>query len=292
MNNDSNFTFYIYNYLKKPIKLVGLLTTDHGLTTEKPKVISESIPPGGRVSITRFQVEEFMRRYNKIRIFVKDVRRSGQPPKEELFADYVFSRLPEGETIKALHIGMITSRMVQTNSMDTNNWALPNAIQGLPWVKIHNMTNRFIGINNNISMNPRQTIQYAGRHKFGVALGTIFRDRLGIFPDYQYTVPNTDIYYGVVSDIQQPLNGGWQLDSVFLDDSFEPQYLLNNGWVGGPAEGNIPYGYIPEDGPSTLLYDEWGELIGGKDDLVNGYFPPNNSSMKALPSKCYRSMQQ
>lgn len=278
--------FYVYNYLKKPIRLEVLTSDDVGVTTKEPETLAENIPAGGKVKLNKAQIDHYMRRGHHVKAYVKDVRRPGRLPQEELYADNVFSLLPKDKTIKSLNIGMITSRWVQTNAMDTNNWVLPNAVQGLPWIKIHNFTDRYIALNNNINMAPRSTLRYSGAHNFGVPLGTIFHDPLGIHPDYQYTVPNTDIYYGVVSDVQQPLNGGWQMDKIFQDDNFQPQWSLENGWSGGPAKGNIPIGYLPRSGPPVPDVDEWGEILSEPGELFSGHFPADDSSLAALPSKC------
>jgi hypothetical protein len=285
-------SFYIYNYLKKPIRLEVLSSDDGGVTTKKPETLVEDIPAGGKAKLNKAQVDYYMRRGHHVKVYVKGVERPGQISQEELYADNVFSLLPKDKTIKNLCIGMITSRWVQTNAADTNNWALPNAVQGLPWVKIHNFTDRYIALNNNINMAPRSILRYSGRHNFGVPLGTIFKDPSGIHPDYQYTVPNTDIYYGVISDVEQPLSGGWQLDTIFQDDNFEPQWLLQNGWVGGPSKGNIPIGYLPRNGPPVPDVNEWGEVLSEPGKLFQGHFPADDNSLDALPSKCAMRIAQ
>jgi len=284
-------SFYIYNYLKKPIRLEVLPSDDGGITTKKPETLAEDVPAGGKVKLNKAQVDYYMRRGHHVKVYVKDIRRPGRISQEELYADNVFSLLPKDKTIKNLFIGMITSRWVQTEAADSSNWVLPNAVQGMPWIKIHNFTDRYIALNNNINMAPRSILRYSGSHNFGVPLGTIFKDQSGIHPDYQYTVPNTDIYYGVVSDVSQPLNGGHQLDTIFQDNNFEPQWGLENGWSGGPAKGNIPIGYLPRNGPPVPDVDEWGEVLSKPGKLFQGHFPSDDSSLNALPSKCMMRLQ-
>ena len=284
--------FYIYNYLKKPIRLEVLTSDDDGVTTKKPETLIEDIPAGGKAKINKAQVDYYMRRGHHVKVYVKGVMREGKIPREELYANNVFSLLPKDKTIKALHIGMITSRWVASNSNATNNWALPNAVQGLPWIKIHNMTDRYIALNNNINISPRGHLRYSGRESFGVPLGTIFKDPSGIHLDYQYTVPNTDIYYGVISDVQQSLNGGYQADCIFQDDNFSPQWSFENGWSGGPAGGNIPLGYLPRNGPPIPDVNEWGEVLSKAGEVFQGHFPADDSSLKALPPKCMMRLQQ
>jgi hypothetical protein len=82
----------------------------------------------------------------------------------------------------------------------------------------------------------------------------------GIYPDFKFNVPATDIYYGVVSDLQQPFFGGWQIDADFDDVPEQPQYLLENGWMGGPAHGHIKPGDIPRMGMKQFPdMNRWGE---------------------------------
>lgn len=280
--------FYIYNYLKKPVRVEVLPSKDWGMTTTKPKTLIESIPAGGRVGISQEDVVEYIRKGHVFKFYVKGILDpSKDDQSDELFSVYTLSRVPTDKTIRSLHIGMVTSRWVQTSSRDVSTWAYPEAIQAYPWLKIHNMTGRYLNLNNNIDISPHGTLRYTGRHHFGVSLGTIFKDQDGLFPDYKYKVPATDLYYGVISDIDQSLYGGYQMDSVFQDDPpQEPVFLLNNGWVGGPAKGNIPNGYIPREGPPTPLVDRWGKLIGKEGELVSGYYPLDKSSLDALPSRC------
>ncbi len=279
-------SFHIYNYLKKPIRLVVLTSDDDGVTTKKPEILVEDILPGEKVKLNKAQIDYYMRRGHHVKVYVKGIKRPGKVPQDELFADNVFSLLPKDKTIKNLFVGMITSRWVQTNAQDTSNWVLPNAVQGLPWVHIHNFTDRYLALNNNINISPRGRLRYSGSHNFGVPLGTIFKDQAGIYPDYQYTVPNTDIYYGVVSDVQQSLNGGFQADNIFQDDNFEPQWSFENGWIGGPADGNIPLGFLPRDGPPMPDVDEWGEVLSKAGKLFQGHFPADDNSLDALEPRC------
>ena len=72
-------------------------------------------------------------------------------------------------------------------------------------------TDNTIRLNENMNISSNGTLRYSGRDAFGVRLGTVFEDQDHIFPDFIFTVPATDIYYGVTSDIEQPLFGGSQL---------------------------------------------------------------------------------
>ena len=156
-----------------------------------------------------------------------------------------------------LHVGMITSRWVGADGESSISPGL-NAVQGLPWIKIHNMTEYPISLNNNINISGGGVLRYSGRDAFGVRLGTIFEDQDGVFEDFIFTTPATDVYYGVVSDIQQSLFGGFQLFSELDDSAYEPQFLLEN-WMGGPAYPKIPYGFLPTLGKDVPPQNRWGQ---------------------------------
>lgn len=238
--------FYVYNYLNKPVQ-VDIVET-HSRIDRK---FIQNISPHSRRGIKSSDVVKYLRSGTTLRVFVLD------DGKRILFSNYTLD-LPGNETIRALHIGMITSKWVGATPDST--FIPPNAIQGRPWIKIHNMTAMDLRINNNISISPYGLFRYTGRDHFGVRLGTIFTDQKGIFPSWTFKIPATDVYWGVVSDLQMPLFAGWQIDSEFTDESDEPQWLLQNGWMGGPAKGKIAPGFIPKDGPATPPLDRWGQL--------------------------------
>jgi len=236
--------FYIYNYLNYPVS-VKIGSSAKNLP---------DIPGKGKIGLSTSYVNEYFQGGQTLNIFVKLPKDGGLLH----YSDY-YLNLEKNTTIKALHIGMITSRWVGAGYDD--KFIPANAQQGRPWVKIHNKTNLSLEINNNINIEPYNSLRYTGRHHFGVALGTIFNDKNNIFQTFKFDTPATDIYYGVVSDIQQPLFGGWQLTDEFDDDPTEPYHLMEEGFVGGPAEDSIPIDYIPLYGPPTKPVDRWGEIV-------------------------------
>lgn len=239
--------FYIYNYLLKPIR-INLVNPRTGLN--QPFI--DHIPAKTRRGLKISTIIKHLRTGARFRIYVL----VSEGPLH--FSDYDLD-LPEGTTIRALHVGMVTSRWVGA-TQDYKFIPALNAVQGRPWIKIHNKTALNLHINNNIDISPYGTLRYSGRDHFGVRIGTIFTDQQKIFPPWQFDVPATDVYWGVTSDIQQPKFGGWQIDSEFDDRADDPQWLLENGWYGGPGEGNIAPGFIPKDGPPTAPLDRWGQL--------------------------------
>ena len=252
--------FYIYNYLNKPVKIYSNMIVLES-NPAKPSLIA-TILPHSRKGFSKKDIQQYLKRGSKFSVYIigdkKTSKKKYSSPGEceYLFSEYELD-VPEGETIKMLHVGMVTSKWVGSDG--DSSISPGNAVQGLPWIKIHNMTDYPLSINNNINISPQGTLRYSGRDHFGVRLGTVFKDQNGIFDDFIFTTPATDIYYGVVSDIQQALFGGFQLTEKFIDSTYEPQFLLQKGWQGGEAYPRIPYGLIPTLGNPVSPQNRWGE---------------------------------
>lgn len=247
----SSRDFLVYNYLNVPVTVN--IVDKH---SSKPVVFVEDAKPHQTTGVTMEKVNRYLRGGNYFKILAKVD--DNLIPISTYKLDY-----DKNETIKALHIGMVTSRWVGATQDSTFIPGL-NAVQGRPWVKIHNRTDRKIILNQGgIQIPPNGFVRFKGRDHFGVRIGTIFRDTEGIYSDFKFDVPATDIYYGVTSDLQQPSFGGWQIDALFNDVPDQPQYLLENGWMGGPAHGHIKPGYIPRDGMEQFPdLNRWGETKG------------------------------
>ena len=242
----------ITNHLIQPISVYLIEPGSAPTTTTAPRHLM-TIDPSSVAFLDRKVADMTFIRGNMIRVYTRD--ESGS---ERLFSTYSFKNIPEGESINKLHIGMITSRWVGANSDFNIGKPGLNAVQGLPYIKIHNRTDYTITLNGAIRISPGGTLLFTGRDHFGVRLGTVFDDDNQIFPQFIFTVPATDVYYGIVSDIEQPLFGGFQIDEKFDEEPYEPQYLLEMGWMGGPAHGKIPYGYLPKEGPPLPPENRWG----------------------------------
>jgi len=244
-----NNEFYIYNYLLKPIVIK---IDENGEISP----FIDRIEPKSNIGMKFRKSSQYLKKGNIVKVFYID--NNGD---EVHFSDYSLD-IPEDTTIKMLHIGMVTSRWVGATQDSTFKPGL-NAVQGRPWIKIHNLTDEYLSLNDSIDISPGGMLRYSGRDHFGVRLGTIFKDRNGVFPDYIFTIPATDLYYGITSDIQQSLFGGFQIDEKFYDEEEEPQFLLENGWMGGPANGSIEPKYLPKEG-NPLKYankNRWGEVL-------------------------------
>jgi hypothetical protein len=100
---------------------------------------------------------------------------------------------------------MVTPRFIgRTDNLQVvSNYA----VQGRPYVYIHNMTQlpiRLEDVTNGITViEPMSKYKYKGRFDYGVALGTILNDADNIYAPFQILNPATDIYYGICSDLPQ-----------------------------------------------------------------------------------------
>ena len=124
--------------------------------------------------------------------------------------DYVFlTKYKITKPISEIHVGQVTTRL-SGGTWDDQMVVASNAVQGRPYIRIHNPTMVPLRLNNNILVEPNTIFFYTGRHHFGVPLGLVLKDVDGLYPRLQLTKPITDIYYGIVSDTPQPIYGGWQ----------------------------------------------------------------------------------
>lgn len=156
-------------------------------------------------------------------------------------------------TTDEVFVGSITSRWV-SGADDTTSAS--SAIQGRPYIRIHNMTDVPLVLNDNISIAPQTTLHYKGKTAAGVSLGTLFDDPRGIFHQFTYNTPATDIYYVVSGKDQLPFSG-WQLRLDFQDEPDDPiQHVLAQGIGKTLARGNIIYSSLPRDGE---IADRWGQ---------------------------------
>lgn len=201
--------FKLYNYLPRHTVKVDVLV---GGSTSSPVTLVDAIPPKGKKAITRALAGKYIVPGNILRFYTQ---RPGEKP--ELYADYSVDTSTH-ERVKALHIGMITSRYIGYANDKTNNALVAeNSGLGQTWITIHNMTYRPLRMNHDrIYIDGHNTFMYKGQYSTGVPLGLILHDEEGMYPDFQYLQPQSDIYYGVVSDLQQPIFGPWQLE--FSDD--------------------------------------------------------------------------
>lgn len=167
-----------------------------------------TVKPLKTEGITRDKVEKYLKPGTLLRFYV--INNKGD---KQHYSDYIVNTR-DNERIKNLHIGMITTRFSTSGSDSLHlTTTSANAGQGSAWLVIHNTTNLPLVLNDGeIQVDPHSTFRYLGYLNQGVTLGTYFRDSTGLYPEYQLLQPYTDLYYGIISDLQQPLNGCLQYD--------------------------------------------------------------------------------
>jgi hypothetical protein len=199
--------FLIFNYFPEyPIKIVALSSDGR-----EGEVLVPKIPPLKTGGLSRQNVVKYIQPGKGIRVYLLGDNT------DRVLSDYFFT---SARPIKNLHVGMITTRYI-ADTTDNLHMATTaaNAVRGSAWLIIHNLTNIPLSFNDGeVTVQPKSTTRYLGYLNSGVTLGTIFKDDLGIFPEFQYLKPYNNLYYGVVSDTRQPLEGCLQ---VQFDDRCE-----------------------------------------------------------------------
>lgn len=116
---------------------------------------------------------------------------------------------PPATMFKDLHIGSITTRI----GGDTWEQLNSGTNQGLAtlsstFLRIHNTTNKPLSFNNGkIIIPPKDYHRFRGYDDMGVPLGFYLVDDDGFYNTFQYLKPFSDVYFGVTSANEQPING-------------------------------------------------------------------------------------
>ena len=269
--------FYIHNHLLKKIKV-------YVSNTSGKKVELVSIGPNSKVGLNRKTTMQSFTRDNQIHVYTLE---HGLTPEkddiENFFGTYELN-IPEATTIKDFHIGMVTSRWVGSHGTEDVTPGA-NAVQGRSRVYIHNLTPNTLRLNYNIIIPPHNTLLYYGRMALGVALGTVFKNRDGLFKDFVYTIPASDVYYGITSDIEMPSFSGYQIDEKFTHNEQDLVFLMELGYMGGPAHTYIDPNYLPTEGSPIPLHDRWGQLITDKKEIKDDIH--NNDRKPFLEDKLH-----
>lgn len=209
-------TFFIHNHFPNHLATVEIEDPFHNKIAKKNMSVKEM----SFISLSNEEVKEYMRGGNIIKIYI-----TSKMGERKHFSDYIIDTDNSlGERIRGLHIGMITTRFIGSTDSLRMSTVSGNAVGGNAYVNIHNMSKIPLSLNGGDSSQDPTTSQggilippetqqrYKGYLHQGVTLGTIFSDDDNLYPDFQYLEPHSDIYYGVVSDIEQPLYGCWQLE--------------------------------------------------------------------------------
>jgi hypothetical protein len=261
--------FYIHNHLKKTIRVKCIIyeNPDNEVT---PKSLDSmefkfDIPPLSKKGLS----EEFAKIIfatpkgvdgTKVKAYTLDVGLTpAYPSVEQFFAEYKM-KTPGGTMIKELHIGMVTSKVL--GERYNQDVIAVGSAQGRGRVHIHNLTDRKLRLNYNIIIPPHDTLIYYGQNYIGVNLGTIFKDQDGLYEDFNYKMPATDIIYGLSSDVEFGKFAGFENDiRGLLNIPHEPMWLLAEGYLSGPAFSRIDPFFIPTEGKPISPVDQWGRNI-------------------------------
>jgi hypothetical protein len=220
--------FFVHNYLPHHSLRLDILTSSDVARTFMPaKTLISEIKPNCKAGLTRADVIDYLKKGNMLRFYVF---RPGQPQHAKHYCDNVVNT-EDDERVKAIRVGMVTSRFIGDTRINQTANLAGNAVNGQPWLKIHNLTELPIKLNGGkIVVKPHDTTRYLGYLHQGVPLGTNLEDDEGIYPTFQVLYPSTDVYFGVVSDIVQPLFGGFGLTYNDGGTEFEPMHLLQEGY--------------------------------------------------------------
>ena len=103
-----------------------------------------------------------------------------------------------------VHIGM--TRAVNNFGRGNDSFAMGYAIQGTPFLNVHNMTTVPLTFNDGLfTVPPGSTVMTSGKNHLGIPLGYIMRNDDGLFERVVLIRPSTDIYYGLVGPQVLPL---------------------------------------------------------------------------------------
>lgn len=229
-NNTKPTDFLVFNYFPNHSLKIMSIDDKNMLQSNPPQPILtplvENIPPKGTKGIPRKDVLKYLSPGKSIRVYLVD--KSG---KETKFCDYVINGGSNQLPIKNLHIGMITTRFIlrTTDNLHMTTTSA-NAMQGSSWLVIHNVTDVPLSLNGGeITIEPKSTTRYLGYLNQGVTLGTYFKDDNDLYPDFQYLRPHSDLYYGVVSDVQQPILGCVQTEFSDICDYGQTLWPFEEG---------------------------------------------------------------
>lgn len=231
--------FYVYNYYKVPIdvlvsekeiidrdsaKLIGTIgedvvsRADVSIYERKPAEVVESMSyitlienvPSGKFKAIPNNKWKNITDNKKILIV--------ESGKKTSIGKSVMT-IPKGTTIKALHCGMNTGHTAIEMTSDITKSPLGTA---LPRLRIVNVTPRTVNLTttggNVLTIPASKSLLYFGEYENGIPMGVTFRDIDGILPDYNLKIPVTDLFLGVISDIEMPLYRGSKIGQAFFDD--------------------------------------------------------------------------
>jgi len=206
----------IHNHLRKPITLhIGIPNkqVEHKL----------DVPENSKSTIDL----KYLNKGMEVIVYTSGGKSaSGIPLVGELYTQMVLQH-----DLNDLHIGMVTTRWVAGDpGMSQNTQANGAMINGMPYIRIHNMTEQTLLLNRNISIAPHNVLHYRGEDAGGISLGLWLYDKNKLYPKEQILKPVTDVYYGVSSPIKQAFYGNISYvadPNLLLDDQDAGNYGMS-----------------------------------------------------------------
>lgn len=231
--------FYVYNYYKVPIdvlvskeEVIGqdsaqILTEIDGTVVDKIKVSIYERKPADVVDDFQYITLVSGVQSGKFKAIQNNNWKNITDNKKILIVESGTKNaigksvmtIPKGKTIKALHCGMNTGHTAIEMTSDITKSPLGTA---LPRLRIVNVTPRTVNLTttggNVLTIPASKSLLYFGEYENGIPMGVTFRDVDGILPDYNLKIPVTDLFLGVISDIEIPLYRGSKIGQAFFDD--------------------------------------------------------------------------
>lgn len=202
--------FYVYNYYKVPVTVrVDVLPKDSdGSTSSVQVTLAHDIPSGKYKAVSQDKWKHLVQN-SKIRVVDAHYNVIGEST----------MNIPEGKTIKALHCGMVSGQSDIAILGDITKSPLGTA---LPRLRIVNLGSRTLNLtttgSNLLTIPPAKSLLYWGEYENGIHMGVTFKDIDGILPDFTLTKPITDLYLGIISDIEIPLYRAAKIGGDYFDD--------------------------------------------------------------------------
>ncbi len=220
-------TIVLFNSLKRDISVSIVLPSRPGKSREEIKIAKISakdkvtVPNG--LFVTGNMIEILVESETRMGTRSRGPPKSGLVPYSTLMIDNTYKDVRETGII---YIGMHTTRFIGTT--DVTRSSTISQAEGNAWVNIHNTTRSILRLND-FSIPPLGMVRYRGELDQGVRFGTIFKNKDGLYDDFQYLQPHTDLYYGIVSNTLQPLYGGFQISFSEEVDTDQTLWPLQNG---------------------------------------------------------------
>lgn len=191
--------FNVYNYYLVPIDVY--VTPENSTETIK---ICENISPKKHKGINMETVTKYLRAKATITMHnTKD---------NELIGKAVLT-IPKNDTIRAIHCGQTLSY----EDLSTTGVGVKSPLgTAYPRLRIVNLMPKMLKLttddgNDTLLIPSGKSLLYYGRYENGIPVGTIFKDRDSILPEFKTQYPISDIFMGITSDISLPLYNGTKL---------------------------------------------------------------------------------